>query len=151
MVFSMSALTALMGGVLIGAAAVLLMATHGRVMGVSGIVSRLLPPVATDWHWHAAFVAGVIAVPLLLVFSGRAPSITITPNIVLLVLAGLLVGFGTVMGNGCTSGHGVCGLPRFSKRSLVSVAVFMVVAIATVYLTHHVFGIGAGAAAGAGA
>ena len=115
---------ALLGGAMIGLAAVLLMATQGSIMGISGIASRLLPPISTDWQWRLAFLAGVLVAPLLAtLITGEQPVIDISNNAVLLVIGGLLVGFGTVVGNGCTSGHGVCGLSRFSTRSLIATGV----------------------------
>ena len=129
---------ALLGGLMIGAAAVLLMAAHGKIMGVSGIVSRLLPPMAADWQWRALFVAGVVVSPLLAsLFTGELPVVTITHNPVVLLIAGLIVGIGTVTGNGCTSGHGVCGLPRLSVRSIVATMVFMASAMVTVFIIRH--------------
>ena len=126
---------------MIGAAAVLLMATHGSIMGISGIASKLLPPVADDWQWRIIFLAGVLAAPIVsLAINGTQPAVEITGNVLLLAVGGLLVGFGTVTGNGCTSGHGVCGLSRFSVRSLVATGVFMLSAFLTVYTTHHVLG-----------
>ena len=117
---------AFLGGLMIGAAAVLLMATHGSIMGISGIASKLLPPVADDWQWRIIFLAGVLAAPIVsLAINGTQPAVEITGNVLLLAVGGLLVGFGTVTGNGCTSGHGVCGLSRFSVRSLVATGVFM--------------------------
>ena len=132
---------AFLGGLMIGAAAVLLMATHGSITGISGIASKLLPPVADDWQWRIIFLAGVLAAPIVsLAINGTQPAVEITGNVLLLAVGGLLVGFGTVTGNGCTSGHGVCGLSRFSVRSLVATGVFMLSAFLTVYTTHHVLG-----------
>lgn len=129
---------ALIGGAMIGFAAVLLMAAHGQIMGISGIVSKLLPPVASDWQWRALFVAGVVLAPSITwLINGQLPAITITDNPVVLLIAGLIVGVGTVTANGCTSGHGVCGLSRLSIRSLVATCVFMISAIATVYFVRH--------------
>lgn len=126
--------TALAGGALIGAAASLLFLTHGRVAGLSGIIGSLLPPVAKDRDWRIAFViglagAGVVAAavaPSAVGQSVRSPA--------LVIVAGLLVGFGTRWGSGCTSGHGVCGVSRLSRRSLVAVATFMLTGAATAYL-----------------
>jgi len=130
---------ALIGGLMIGFAAVLLMASQGQIMGVSGIVKRLLPPVAADWQWRALFVLGVVLSPIVArVITGDMPSITMTDNPAVLLIAGLIVGVGTVMGNGCTSGHGVCGLPRLSVRSITATAVFMLSAIVTVYVVRHI-------------
>lgn len=129
---------ALIGGIMIGLAATLVMFSHGRVMGVSGIVARLLPPdIADDWGWRLAFLAGVIAAPLLwLAFTGGPPAVSIEAGLPVLLVAGFLVGLGTVTGNGCTSGHGVCGLARFSRRSVVATGTFMGTAILTVILVR---------------
>jgi len=129
----------LLGGALIGASAVMLMAAKGRIAGVSGIAVRLLPPYADDeLAGRLAFILGIIVAPLVvLLATGTAPVPTIEGSTALLVLAGLLVGFGSVWGNGCTSGHGVCGLSRLSARSLVATLTFMATAMATVFLTRH--------------
>jgi len=131
-------LLALIGGGMIGGAAVMLMATHGRILGVSGIVSRLLPPASADWQWRILFLVGTAIAPVVaLMISGSLPMVTITDNPAVLLIAGLLVGFGTVIGNGCTSGHGVCGMSRLSVRSIVATAVFMVAALVTVFVVRH--------------
>jgi uncharacterized membrane protein YedE/YeeE len=132
-------LASLLGGALIGASAVMLMATTGRIAGVSGIAVRLLPPYADgELAGRLAFILGIVVAPLVvLLATGTAPVPTIEAGPALLVLAGLLVGFGSVWGNGCTSGHGVCGLSRLSMRSLVATLTFMATAIATVLLTRH--------------
>lgn len=131
---------ALLGGALIGAAAVALMAATGRIAGISGIAARLLPPYAdAGLEGRAAFVLGIVVAPLLVaLLTGSLPVPRIEATLPVLALAGLLVGFGAVWGNGCTSGHGVCGLSRLSLRSLVATAVFMATAIATVFITRHV-------------
>jgi hypothetical protein len=129
------------GGVLIGGAAVLLMAGLGRIAGVSGIAGSLTRRGSGDRAWRMAFVSGLVLAPLLLLLvrgsSGIGP-----PQVGLpwMVLAGLLVGFGTALGNGCTSGHGVCGIARLSPRSLLATMIFMASGIATVYLVRHVLG-----------
>jgi uncharacterized protein len=129
----------LLGGALIGASAVMLMATTGRIAGVSGIAVRLLPPYADgELAGRLAFILGIVVAPLVvLLATGTAPAPTIEAGPALLVLAGLLVGFGSVWGNGCTSGHGVCGLSRLSVRSLVATLTFMATAMVTVFLTRH--------------
>jgi uncharacterized membrane protein YedE/YeeE len=129
----------LLGGALIGAAAVMLMATQGRIAGISGIAVRLLPPYADDqFAGRLAFILGIVAAPLaVLLATGHAPVPSIEAGPALLPLAGLLVGFGAVWGNGCTSGHGVCGLSRLSVRSLVATLTFMATAMATVFLVRH--------------
>lgn len=127
------------GGALIGLAAVLLMALKGRIAGVSGIASRLLPPFEDrEFAGRLAFVAGLVAAPALVwLASGRLPEQTIEAGTAVLVIGGLLVGFGSVWGNGCTSGHGVCGLSRLSVRSLVATVTFMATAILTVFVVRH--------------
>jgi YeeE/YedE family (DUF395). len=132
-------MASLAGGGLIGLAAVMLMALTGRIAGVSGIAVRLFPPYADhEFAGRLAFVAGLIAAPVVvLVATGRLPAQTIQASAGILVLAGLLVGFGSVWGNGCTSGHGVCGLSRLSMRSLVATVTFMATGIATVFIARH--------------
>lgn len=134
-------LAGLLGGGLIGLAAVLLMALNGRIAGVSGYVSRLLPPWAdAEGVERAAFVAGLIAAPVLMQAAGYGaiPVQMTAAGAPALVLAGLLVGFGATWGNGCTSGHGVCGLSRLSLRSLAATLSFMATAAATVFVLRHV-------------
>jgi uncharacterized membrane protein YedE/YeeE len=131
-------LSALIGGAFIGGAASLLILANGRVAGVSGILGGLLALPRGDLAWRAAFVAGLIGGPWLVgVLRGAPVAITIEAEGLTLVAAGLLVGYGTRMGGGCTSGHGVCGIARFSRRSLAATATFMVVAAVTVYVTRH--------------
>jgi hypothetical protein len=130
----------LLGGALIGASAVMLMAAQGRIAGVSGIAVRLLPPYAdNEFAGRLAFILGIVVAPLVvLLATGTAPLPSIEAGPALLAFAGLLVGFGSVWGNGCTSGHGVCGLSRLSVRSLVATLTFMATAMATVFLVRHV-------------
>jgi len=131
-------LAPLAGGVLIGASAVLLLLANGRIAGISGIVGGLLAPTARDWAWRVAFLAGLLAGPVLFhLLSGHWPQVRIGASWPMLVTAGLLVGFGTRLGSGCTSGHGVCGLGRLSPRSFAAVATFMATAIVTVFLVRH--------------
>lgn len=132
-----------LGGTLIGLSAVLLMATNGRIAGISGIVSRLLPPSAsaTGLKEGLFFVAGLLlAAPLYRLVTGAAPEQIVLGNAALLSIAGLLVGFGSVLGNGCTSGHGVCGISRGSLRSISATITFMLTAVITVYVLRHVMG-----------
>ena len=118
-------LYALAGGALIGGAAVLLLLTHGRVAGISGVVGSLLPPVPSDRGWRLGFVLGLMLAGLgAAVVAPSAVGASVRSSTVVLA-AGLLVGFGTRLGSGCTSGHGVCGLSRLAPRSMVAVAVFM--------------------------
>ena len=132
----------LLGGILIGASAVLLMLTNGRIAGVSGIVSGLLPPIGQDSIlFRVSFVLGLILSPILYQLVVDSPiQQTISATIPILTAGGLLVGFGSVVGSGCTSGHGVCGLSRFSWRSVVATIVFMLCAGATVAVVRHVIG-----------
>lgn len=133
-------LASILGGGLIGLSAVLLMLIFGRIAGISGIAVRLFPPfldrdVAGRW----AFVAGLVAAPgAWLAVTGSWPTATFEAGGATLALAGLLVGFGSVWGAGCTSGHGVCGLSRLSARSFVAVGTFMTTAFLTVFLVRHV-------------
>ena len=132
---------ALAGGILIGLASVWLLLAHGRIAGVSGIFSGALLPKPGDTAWRWAFVAGLIAAGLVdqAVFGAAAlPGSGL--SIGWIIAAGLLVGFGTRMGSGCTSGHGVCGLGRLSARSLVSVLVFLSTGMATTFVMRHVIG-----------
>lgn len=132
------------GGALIGCAAVLLMLMSGRIAGISGILSRMMMPGSGSRPLQAfAFIAGLVVAPVIwIAASGSTVAQTMTDNLPLAAVAGLLVGFGAVYGGGCTSGHGVCGLSRLSRRSLVATAVFMATAIAVVFLTRHVIGAG---------
>ena len=127
---------------MIGLSAVLLMLWEGRIAGISGIAGRLLPPYRDDGFLsRLGFIIGLIATPLAIVLAtGESIQQTVSSNVPLMVAAGLLVGFGSVWGNGCTSGHGVCGLSRLSIRSLVATAVFMTTAFLTVFLVRHVVG-----------
>ena len=131
-------LSALIGGGMIGLAALALMAVKGRVMGISGILASLVRPDADDSNsWRLAFVAGAMLGPLALgLFHFDIEIIPVASGWVL-PLAGLLVGFGAALGSGCTSGHGICGLARLSPRSLVAVMTFMLTAVITVYLVRH--------------
>ncbi len=129
----------LLGGALIGLGAVLLMIGAGRVAGISGIAGGLLPPADHHgWGWRVAFLAGLMAGPALAGWwLGSDPIGVPHAPLPVLVAAGLLVGLGTGLGRGCTSGHGVCGLARLSPRSAVATGVFMAVAIVTVFLVRH--------------
>ena len=127
----------LIGGGLIGASAVLLMLFQGRIAGVSGIAVRLLQKDG-ERCGRLAFVLGLVVAPIMFkLTTGNAAAQTIEASAGVLVVAGLLVGFGSVWGNGCTSGHGVCGLSRLSLRSLVATLVFMGAAFVTVYVARH--------------
>jgi uncharacterized membrane protein YedE/YeeE len=120
----------------------MLMALSGRIAGISGIVGGLLPPKpATDRSWRLAFILGLVAAPLILRgLTGDDRIGAPTVGLAVLSLAGLLVGIGTALGGGCTSGHGICGISRLSPRSIVAVLMFMAVAIATMFVMRHVIG-----------
>lgn len=133
-------LASTIGGALIGLAAVALMASHGRIAGISGIAVRMFPPfLDKDAAGRVAFIAGLILAPLLYAtFTGAWAPMNISGSTFTLLVSGLLVGFGSVWGNGCTSGHGICGLSRLSKRSFAAVATFMATAIITVFIIRHI-------------
>jgi hypothetical protein len=134
-------ISAAVGGALIGLAAVLLMLFTGRIAGISGIMGGLFNPRSDDRLWRLAFVAGLIAAPLAAALAGHPVAVPQLPaSAVTIAIAGLLVGFGTRLGNGCTSGHGICGIARLSPRSLAATAVFMAAAVIVVALTRHGFG-----------
>ena len=151
---------ALFGGMLLGASAIILMLGIGRVAGISGIVSRLLPLASkrtgdkvsesasstniekTEKHWRLAFVVGMVVSGWLLIPTGYQLPQLEEINFAVVIIAGLLVGFGTKMANGCTSGHGIVGMARLSKRSIVATCVFMGVAIVTVFI-KNLIGLGA--------
>src|SRR3954447_23379649 len=137
------------GGLMIGLAVMVLWLGLGRIAGISGIVggvvSSVLPGALasrpSETGWRVAFLAGLLAAPLLLDLTGTLPAqMPVAGSTGMLILAGLLVGFGTRLGSGCTSGHGVCGLARLSRRSLVATGLFMTTAAATLFLVRHVVG-----------
>lgn len=131
----------LLGGGLIGLSAVLLMAFHGRIAGMTGILSGLLPPISPDWGWRAAFLAGAVAAPsLVIAISGHPVAYSSPVPLVWTVVSGLIVGVGVYFGSGCTSGHGVCGMARLSPRSIAATITFLGVAMLTVYIVRHILG-----------
>jgi uncharacterized membrane protein YedE/YeeE len=133
-------ISAAIGGGLIGLSATLLMLVTGRIAGISGIFSGCLGFAAGDKDWRIAFVAGLILAPLIAGGIGYAmPPPQMPANWTVIITAGLLVGFGTRLGGGCTSGHGICGIARLSVRSMTATAIFMFTAIVVVALTRHVF------------
>ena len=134
-------ISALLGGALIGLAAAIFVLGLGRVAGVSGILGGLLRPKAGELPVQLTFVAGMIAAPLLMRAAGApVPALTIDAALPVLIVGGLLVGFGTRLGGGCTSGHGVCGLSRLSPRSLAATVLFMAVGAAVVFAMRHLIG-----------
>ena len=133
--------SALFGGALIGLAASLLMLLLGRIAGVSGILAGCFDGGLRNGAWRIAFIAGLVAVPLI----GNAAGFSVLPPQMpmswsLIAAAGVLVGFGTRLGNGCTSGHGVCGVARLSPRSLAATMVFVATAVVVVAVTRHIIG-----------
>lgn len=129
------------GGVLIGVAVAMFVLLNGRVAGISGIVGGLLNPQRGDIAWRAAFIVGLLVAPLAYLAFSALPAVRIDAGWGTVVLAGLVVGVGTRLGSGCTSGHGVCGVSRLSPRSLMATAAFMATGFATVYVTRHLLGI----------
>ena len=130
------------GGLLIGTAAALLLLLTGRIAGVSGMVATTMRMGAggTPWSQATAFLVGLPIGAALIALLVRTPEVIVTSSVPLLIVAGLLVGFGTRLGNGCTSGHGVCGMARLSPRSIAATATFMTSAAATVFILRHVIG-----------
>ena len=134
-------LASLIGGMLIGLSATLLLLFNGKIAGISGIIAGTLSPAKNDTLWRIVFVAGLLVGGFLLrLLSPQTFVIGITRSWSALVVAGLLVGFGTRLGNGCTSGHGVCGLSRFSQRSLIATVTFIATGALTVYIINHLLG-----------
>ena len=134
-------LSALIGGCLIGASVGILLWLNGRIAGISGVLGGLLQAEPGQRAWRFAFLVGLVLGPLLyVVAAGDAKPLTVTNSLPLLIAGGLLVGFGTRLGNGCTSGHGVCGLARLSRRSLAATVSFFVTAALTVFVVRHVLG-----------
>ena len=130
----------LVGGLMLGVATVILLLGIGRIAGISGIFSSLLKPKRVE-IWQVLFIAGLIISPLLYRLVNPLPDIEVSTSIPLLIAAGLLVGFGTRLGSGCTSGHGICGNARLSPRSMAATVTFMLFGIVTVYLGRHVLGL----------
>lgn len=134
-------LSATIGGALIGLAAVFLMAANGRIAGISGIAGGLIGPdqSVAERAWRAAFLAGLVLAPALYMAFGPSIEVTIPASTPLLIAAGLLVGIGTQLGSGCTSGHGVCGVSRLSPRGIAATLTFMASGALVVFLVRHVF------------
>jgi len=129
----------LAGGILLGLASALFILVNGRILGISGILGGLLRPVKGDTGWRLAFLAGMLAAPLLYFVVAGPTTPRIDAGWATIVIAGLMVGVGTRYGSGCTSGHGVCGLSRLSPRSLVATLAFMGAGFVTVFLARHAF------------
>jgi uncharacterized protein len=139
---SFAPVAGLIGGILIGLSAVLLMLTIGRTAGISGIVvNALTAGGAMERSWRLTFILGLPLGALLVTVLGwkEWSSVTFPATMPMTVVAGLMVGAGTTLGSGCTSGHGICGLARFSPRSIVATATFMASGIATVFIVRHIF------------
>ena len=130
--------TSLAGGAVLGLSAALFVLLNGRIAGISGVLGGLLRPRAGDLAWRVAFVGGLLVAPLVFGLFMELPTMQVAAEAPLLVAAGLLVGIGTRLGSGCTSGHGVCGISRLSPRSIVATLSFMASGFLTVFLTHHV-------------
>lgn len=139
-----SIVAAVAGGLLIGAAAGLLLILSGRIAGVSGMAARAvrIADQGPPWLHAVGFLVGLQGGALAVALALHAPPITITSSVPLLITGGLLVGFGTRLGNGCTSGHGVCGLARLSPRSIAATATFVAAGIATAFVLRHLLGAG---------
>ena len=138
---SFTPIPSLLGGMLLGIAAALYVLLHGRILGISGIVSGLMHPKEGDRAWRIALILGLITAPLLAaLFFEIRPIVEVDADWFAILLAGVLVGFGTQYGSGCTSGHGICGLSRLSPRSLVATLSFMAAGFLTVYVIRHLIG-----------
>lgn len=132
--------SALAGGALIGLAAAIFVLFNGRIAGISGIIGGLIKPRLHDTSWRIAFIAGLVFAPLIWQLFAALPNIQIDSSTSLLIAAGLITGFGTRYGSGCTSGHGVCGISRLSPRSVVATLIFMSFGFLTVYISRHLLG-----------
>ena len=131
-------ISAIMGGLLIGSAAMLTLYTNGRIAGISGILSGAMFPKHQDTLWRLLFIAGLLLGGAVYAIASGGLEVITQASPVMTVTAGLLVGFGTRMGSGCTSGHGICGIARFSQRSFVATGTYMLAGFITVYLVRHV-------------
>lgn len=133
--------SAFLGGSLIGLSAALLMYFNGRIAGISGMVAGVLDLKNSENRWRLFFLVGLIATAVIVNFFAPHGEASYSRSTLLLIISGILVGFGTRMGNGCTSGHAVCGMARLSTRSIVATLIFMGVAILTVFITRHLLGV----------
>ena len=132
--------SSLLGGLLIGLAAALLWLANGRIAGISGIVGNLPSARTGDVAWRISFLAGLILAPLGYAALAGTPVVRLDASAPILIAGGLLVGFGTRLGGGCTSGHGICGMARFSRRSIVATCLFMAAGFVTVFVMRHIVG-----------
>jgi len=130
----------LAGGILIGLAATALMAAHGRIAGMTGILGGILPPYDNNTGWRIAFLTGAVTAPLLATLGGQEIGFAVPVSTGALIVGGLIVGLGVTFGAGCTSGHGVCGMARLSPRSIAATATFMIASGLTVYVVRHILG-----------
>ena len=135
---SFTPIPSLVGGMILGVAAALYVLLHGRILGISGIVSGLLHPQTGDWTWRLSLTLGLVSAPFLAaLFFGILPIIEVDAGWAAVIIAGLLVGFGAQYGSGCTSGHGICGLSRLSPRALVATLSFMTAGFLVVFIIRH--------------
>jgi uncharacterized membrane protein YedE/YeeE len=138
MVEDFTPISGLIGGLLIGLSTVLMLSLNGRIAGISGIVGGLLAKKGSEAGWRMVFVAGLLlGAASYMLATGSSLPVQTQASLPVMVVAGLLVGFGTRLGSGCTSGHGISGIARLSRRSIVATLVFMGAAVATVFLTNH--------------
>lgn len=133
-------LLSLAGGLLIGLSAVMLMLFWGRIAGMTAIIGGILPPLDRDWAWKATFLAGAILAPAVLAIARVPVGYDVPVPLAALIGGGVITGIGVTIGSGCTSGHGICGIARFSKRSIAATVTFMAFGFLTVFLVRHVFG-----------
>ncbi|MCL1141098.1 YeeE/YedE family protein [Shewanella gaetbuli] len=133
-------ISALIGGALLGFAAILLLIVNGRIAGISGILTGVLTTQSQNVKWRWAFIVGLLMSGFLAPSLGLNMPSTIDANWTLTLIGGFIVGLGTYLGSGCTSGHGICGIGRFSKRSIVATLIFMCVAAVVVFISRHVIG-----------
>ena len=130
----------LAGGMVIGLSTALFLLFNGKIAGISGILAGVLKPSTNDISWRLAFLAGLVLSPIAFALVSPLPNVEVEASYPVLIVAGLLVGIGTRYGSGCTSGHGVCGLSRRSRRSMVATVAFMFTGFVTVYINRHLFG-----------
>ena len=131
-------LASALGGMLIGLSALLLLLFNGRIAGLSGIMGGLLPPFPGDWRWRLAFIGGAILGPVAFMALTGPVAFAVPAGPLALALGGIVVGIGVTFGNGCPSGHGICGIGRLSPRSIVATLSFMAAALVTVFVIRHV-------------